>query len=180
MDLRWHSADEDADACLAAHLHDLLGVGEVRSGRLCPRCGSDVHGRPWSRHRGRAVEVSLSRAGDHLLTAVGDGGPLGVDVESVAAVARHWDPRLVLAAGERADGPRERALAWVRKEAVAKARGVGLAEPLVDQRLAAFDGAVVDVPAPGGFVAAWAELRSAELRAAREGPSGTARRRTTR
>lgn len=154
----WHSSSADADAALADDVRRALGAGIVRTGRLCPQCGSGDHGRPWARLGERPVEVSLSRAGGHLLTAICPRGPVGVDVESVAAVAEHWDAAMVLAPGEDADTDLERARAWVRKEAVLKAYGVGLARPMTDLALADFPGRIVDVPAPDGFVAALAVL----------------------
>lgn len=136
-----------------------LAAAEVLVGRACPRCGSGAHGRPWARARGRRdeVAVSLSRCGPHLMTAVRAAGPVGVDLESVAAVARGWDPELVLHPGERAPRTdRGRAAVWARKEAVLKALGTGLATPMSSLDLA--DVAVQDVPAPPGHVAALARL----------------------
>ncbi|WP_415830863.1 4'-phosphopantetheinyl transferase superfamily protein [Janibacter anophelis] len=43
--------------------------------------------------------MSLSRCGDHLVTVIAD-HPVGVDVESIAAVNARWDPALVLHPGE--------------------------------------------------------------------------------
>ena len=150
----WHPADTHADAALRSHVWAVLGDGDVRTGRLCPGCGSDRHGAPWARHHGRPVHVSLSRSGAHLLTAVSTTGPLGVDVESVAAVASRWDPALVLAPGERAEADDDRAWHWVAKEALLKAYGVGLARPMTSVRLA--DEQVSRVPSPDGYVAALA------------------------
>ena len=175
VDLAWHPWTADVTEALAFHVRGLLGSGDVETGRLCPRCGSAEHGRPWVRHRSRSVPVSLSRCRPHLLTAVGTAGPVGVDVESVAAVGRGWDPALVLAPGERADTPEDRGMLWARKEAVLKAYAVGLADPMCRLVLADFPGELDDVPAPVGYVAAVAELREG-----REGRSGTATRRTAR
>ena len=175
VDLTWHPWTADVAEALASHVRGLLGPGDVETGRLCPECGSHAHGRPWARHGSTTVPVSLSHCRPHLVTAVGWTAPIGVDVESVAAVAGRWDPSLVLAPGEVARTPEEQARTWVRKEAVLKAYGVGLARPMERLVLADFDGELVDVPAPPGHVAAVAALRGA-----REARSGTARHRTAR
>lgn len=146
----WHDAATSAAVALAAHAHSLLGPGTVTSGRLCPMCGSDQHGRPWVRHRGLIVHVSLSRSGPHLVTAIAPVGspvPVGVDVE----VARiDVLPSLVLAPGETGDLAR----AWARKEAILKARGTGLTTPMSSVVLA--DEQWQDLIAPEGYVAALA------------------------
>jgi 4'-phosphopantetheinyl transferase len=175
VDLAWHPWTADVAEALASHVRGLLGPGEVETGRLCPRCGSAEHGRPWVRHRSRPVPVSLSRSRPHLLTAVGTVGQVGVDVESIAAVTRRWDPALVLAPGEMADTPEDRSRFWARKEAVLKAYAVGLADPMCRLVLADFPGELDDVPAPPGYVAAVVRLREG-----REGRSGTTTRRRGR
>lgn len=147
-DVRWHSSDVAAAAALEAHARSLLGPGAVTSGRLCPACGSDAHGRPWIRHEGRTRHVSLSRSGPHLVTAFAE-APVGVDVEVVALAVL---PELVLAAGETGDLSRT----WVRKEAVLKARGTGLTTPMSSVVLAAEHWQ--DLDAPPGYVAALATV----------------------
>lgn len=162
--VRRHRAEQDADATLRARVAALLGVTEteVLVGRSCPRCGSSAHGRPWARARGGRDEipVSLSRCGEHLLTAVRAEGPVGVDLESIAAVDRAWDPQLMLHPSEKAAAARTdargRAALWAGKEAVLKALGTGLQTPMSTLRLADF--AVEDLPAPAGHVAALARL----------------------
>ncbi len=148
----WGRSVEDADAILRRAVAELLGAaeGEVRTGRLCGRCGSDRHGRPWA----TGAQVSLSRSGPHLLTAVSRHQAVGVDVESVAGVARGWAPPDVLHPGERADTPQEQASLWCRKEAILKLRGTGLAVAMNEIRLDDYD--VCDLPAPDGFRAALA------------------------
>ena len=155
--VRWHASADGADRALAAHVADLspTPAGEdgpvVRTGRLCPRCGSSVHGRPWLTVDGVTRHVSLSRSGPHLVTVLA-AAPVGVDVESVSAVASRWDPALVLAPVERAGSDPERARAWARKEAVLKRRGTGLATPMTEVALAAESWQ--DLAAPQGYVAA--------------------------
>ncbi len=130
----WHAPGTDSDEALRRHVAHVVGVvpEEVAIGRLCGRCGSSEHGRPWASHD---VHVSLSRSGSHLLTAVSTAGPVGVDVESVVAA-----------------GDLAAARAWSRAEAVLKREGTGLAtrsgEALPD------DGAVREVEAPEGYCAA--------------------------
>lgn len=123
----------------------------MNSGRLCPRCGSSRHGRPWLRAYGVAHHVSLSRSGAHLVTVLAD-APVGIDIDSVADVARRWDASLVLAPGEDAATDEDRARAWVRKEAVLKHRGTGLATPMTEVVLA--NERWHDLVAPAGYVAA--------------------------
>jgi len=161
VDLRWHRADEQ-DALLA-HVTALFGP-DARVGRLCPRCGSSVHGRPWARARGLDLAVSLSRSGDHVVTAVSTGPGVGVDVERIAEVAARWAPEVVLAPGESADTAQQQARTWVAKEAVLKAYGVGLARPMTDLRLADFDGHLTELDAPVGHLAMVAQLKDAQLR----------------
>ncbi|WP_127097460.1 4'-phosphopantetheinyl transferase family protein [Brachybacterium saurashtrense] len=158
--VRLHRAEEDVDQVLRERVAALLGVAahEVRVGRACPRCGADDHGRPWARAGSREVPVSLSRCGEHLMTALAPTGAVGVDLELIAAVARGWDEELVLHPRERGRrAPRTdagRAAVWARKEAVLKMLGTGLATPMSAVRLADVD--VLDVPAPPGHVAALA------------------------
>lgn len=159
-DLRWWPAggsaispSEAADEALTAHAYAVRGPGAVQVGRLCPVCGSSAHGRPWLRHDGVSVEVSLARSGPHLVTVLADSA-VGVDVESVVAVARDWRPELVLAPGEALDlgeGP-EVAGVWVAKEAILKYLGTGLVTPMTQVPLAAY--AVRALPAPHGYRAA--------------------------
>jgi 4'-phosphopantetheinyl transferase len=146
----------------------------VRTGRLCARCGSGEHGRPWATYDGRPVPVSIARSGPHLVTALREDGAIGVDVESVAEVVARWRPELVLAPGESADDPLEQALTWARKEAVLKAYGVGLDRPMTSVVLGAE--AWLDLEAPAGYVAvvSWLTPR----RAAAAAPPGRATRRT--
>ena len=146
MDLRWHF-DLSADLALSAHAVAYLGAGSVEVGRACPYCGSTAHGKPWLRHAGRLVPVSLSRSQGHVVTAISD-RPVGVDIESVAAVDRRWDPALVLADGEVAHSADERALLWVYKEALLKARGTGLTVSMTSVAIAGADVQRIDTP-PG-------------------------------
>ncbi|MGO3507150.1 MAG: 4'-phosphopantetheinyl transferase family protein, partial [Brachybacterium tyrofermentans] len=144
-------ADADADAGAGAH-----AAAAIHVGRLCPRCGSAAHGRPWARVAALStpIGVSLSRSGPHLATACRAGGPIGVDIEEIRVVASRWDEALVAHPSERglATTALEQARMWSRKEAVLKARGTGLAVPMAQIVLAEHE--VIDVPAPPGYVAA--------------------------
>jgi 4'-phosphopantetheinyl transferase len=152
-DVRWHANGTTSKRALAVHAAAHLGVTAdvVNSGRQCPQCGSSRHGRPWLRAYGVEHHVSLSRSGGHLVTVLAE-APVGIDVESVADVARHWDASLVLAPGEDPTTDEERARTWARKEAVLKRRGTGLATPMTDVVLA--NETWHDLAAPAGYVAA--------------------------
>lgn len=90
MDIAWHPRGP-ADDALRAHLPTPVTIG-----RHCPTCGSTTHGQPWVRlPDGTSPHVSLSRCGEHLVTVIAD-DPVGIDVESIAAVDARWDPALVL------------------------------------------------------------------------------------
>lgn len=102
--------------------------------RECLRCGAPDHGKPRLRTPG-APEFSVAHAGRFVVLAVAP-GPVGVDVEARARMpgAREIGAA-VLAPDERARlngrtdaGQRDELLAtWVRKEAVLKSIGAGLA-----------------------------------------------------
>jgi len=118
--------------------------------------------------------VSLARAGDLSVVAVTDAGPVGVDVEAQGAADFAGFADVALHPGERATTADDPTRVWVRKEALIKAYGLGLAvDPsdvrLDDDGLAAWDsphrppGAVWlrDLAVPG-HVAAVAVLPHAE------------------
>ncbi|KQM82802.1 4'-phosphopantetheinyl transferase superfamily protein [Agromyces sp. Leaf222] len=124
-------------------VHEHLGVrpefAEQRPGEK-PRLRGDP-----------AVDVSIAHSGTSMLVAVGIGALVGADVETspFEAFARPQLVRRMCSPEELAvfaridDGPlRRRALAraWTLKEAVLKARGVGLA---VDPRSVAIDAEAV-------------------------------------
>lgn len=102
----------------------------------CPRCGKS-HGRPVVVEPPAAVgwHVSLSRSVRHVLVAATDAGPVGVDVERIAATEFGGFDKVALTPGEQAEveryapaaRARARAVYWTRKEAVLKATGRGLA-----------------------------------------------------
>lgn len=113
-----------------------LGSADANIGRLCPRCGSTVHGRPDV----DGFSASVSHAENLTVTVVGPpGAQLGIDVESRGRPVDGVAHALGLH-GRSQDPLRD----WVMREAAAKAWGVGLAEPLssigiVDARQDAID-----------------------------------------
>lgn len=154
-----------------------LGVDpeRVTVTRDCAHCADPRHGRP--RVDG-LPDISVTHAGDLVLLAVIGHGSVGVDLEGADRVG---DPDalapLVLTGAEREElralppGAGRRAAllrAWVRKEAVLKLTGHGLAMPMasVDVRGAEavwLDAApsrgrvlLADLPAPRGMLAALA------------------------
>lgn len=155
--------------------------------RRCARCGG-AHGRP-RLAQAPELDFSLSHSGAVIALAIarsraGDRGPraVGIDVELVAqAVAAEAPVDIVLSQAERIAFRRLDASVkpvaffryWVRKEAVLKATGDGLAVPMTrltvsgpDQppRLAAWEGrpsfpaavALHDLHAGSGYAAALA------------------------
>ena len=124
-------ADAADRALLPATAAWVLGLdpGSVRVARRCPHCGSTGHGVPYlettaAPHPG--VHLSLSRAGGYVAVAVSLAGPVGVDIESVAAVARSPLGDVALSCRERAAGAGDLAGAWCSKEAILKCTGDGL------------------------------------------------------
>lgn len=104
----------------------------------CPRCGSAAHGRP-SLLATAAVRqpayVSLARAGDVSVVAITDAGPVGVDVEAEGAADFGGFDDVALHPDERGMTATDRTRVWVRKEALLKAYGHGLAVDPSDVRL---------------------------------------------
>jgi 4'-phosphopantetheinyl transferase len=104
----------------------------------CLRCGSDAHGRPIVlptaavRH---PAHVSLARAGDLSVAAITDAGPVGVDVETEGAADFAGFEDVALHRDERAHTADDPTRVWVRKEALLKAQGLGLAVDPRDVRL---------------------------------------------
>jgi 4'-phosphopantetheinyl transferase len=125
--------------------------------RTCEHCGHPTHGRPRPAAGGWAVSTAAS--GDVALVAVGRGMRLGIDIEdpdAVAAAVGHSPPPGLLTDRERALGALGRV--WVRKEALAKARGTGLVADAaeLDTTEVPEGWTVADLPDLGGLQAALA------------------------
>lgn len=113
------------------------------------------------------LHFSFSGSEALALVAIRRGCEVGVDVEAVRAMPDSDDlAERLLAQDERAEysrvsgSQRERRLLeyWVRKEAIAKALGTGLAEGLERLSLAPWPGSAamhVNVPRTGGAVSHW-------------------------
>ncbi len=122
-----------------------IDVDEVLVSHHCDHCGASDHGRPAVslRHGDPSVSVSFSRTGRYRVAAARVGAPIGVDIESVAAVARHPVDDVLLHPAERqalrgvdaGEADRFRARLWVAKEAVLKRSGTGLRADLRDLRI---------------------------------------------
>lgn len=136
-------ADQDSFATSRALLRAALGAwmgvgrGDVTVRSVCSACGGADHGRPVVPQvlgAARPPQISLTHAGDVVAVAISDVGPVGVDVEPHREPFDGFDD-VALAPAERAElrtlEPRDattaRLRAWVRKEAVLKATGAGLA-----------------------------------------------------
>jgi 4'-phosphopantetheinyl transferase len=108
----------------------------IRLSYVCPSCDRP-HGRPVVVEPQAAVpwQVSLSHTEDQVMVAATDAGPVGVDVEVAAATGFDGFDEVALTPAERTEvercapaaQARARAVYWVRKEAVLKATGRGLA-----------------------------------------------------
>jgi 4'-phosphopantetheinyl transferase len=89
-----------------------------------------------------AVDFSLSHSGGHVLIAIADPGPVGVDLERLRKVSMAVERRQALVAAAAAlvpgslrdEGSTDAGFlqSWVRLEALAKARGTGLGPLLRD------------------------------------------------
>lgn len=129
-----------------AHALARIAVGEqlgrapqaVRFSRRCPWCGGP-HGKP--QLDPPELALSLSHSGDRVVVALRCDGPVGVDVEQLAALpdvellARQALSRTERAAVQQPPaGDRGRLVltCWTRKEAALKATGHGLAACLTD------------------------------------------------
>jgi len=140
-----------AEPLLRSLVAELTGRDPGPLHHTCPFCGSVEHGRPYVED---AVDVSVAHAPGLTLVAASIAGPVGVDLEP------HADD------------------AWVRFEAIGKARGTGLvdlggpaATVLLEESLDIPDHAAVVVvlsaPAKEGAPASTARPRTAPREARR-------------
>ncbi|WP_185201093.1 4'-phosphopantetheinyl transferase superfamily protein [Glaciihabitans sp. INWT7] len=117
----------DRDILAAAVSAAVPGLGAATLSRRCADCCGD-HGQP--RVAGDLAWASLARAGGFLAVAVSTVGPVGIDLEDPAAVARA--PLDAFTAEELrfirggADAARTATEFWTAKEAILKADGRGL------------------------------------------------------
>ena len=123
---------------------------EIRT--VCSSCGSHDHGKPRvTSPAGAAPEVSLAHAAELVVVALTRAGDVGVDVEPSGAAVSAGLGDVFLSAAERQtpSGPAATAASrlrqWVRKEAVLKATGRGLATDPRDVVIGAH-GNVIRVP----------------------------------
>lgn len=112
-------------------------AADLRLTSSCPECGSSTHGAPLILSQsGRPVpHVSLSRAAGFAVVALTWAGPVGVDVQRLGDADFNGFDEVALHASERAHGPFERTVTWVRKESLLKAAGRGLATDMRSVRL---------------------------------------------
>jgi 4'-phosphopantetheinyl transferase len=119
-------------------LGELLGEApvDVAIERHCVRCGSADHGKPRLVDASAGIHFSLAHSGPHVVVAVTRAGPVGVDVErrkpgaDYRALRRKTLTADEAAAFDAAGGrPQDFLRTWVRKEAVTKAVGTGIASP---------------------------------------------------
>lgn len=100
---------------------------DVEVDRTCSMCGG-AHGRPSL--PGTRLHTSITHAGNWVVVALTEAGPVGVDVEAIGPVAPSLfgyaiAPDELFALDEHAFF-----VHWVRKESVLKATGVGLRRPM--------------------------------------------------
>ena len=122
---------------VAARFHQ-VPASHVVVTHECLGCGSDEHGRPVllaTASVRRPAYVSLARVGDVSVVAITDAGQVGVDVEAERAAEFEGLADVALHRDERTAGNVDPTRAWVRKEAVLKASGLGLAVDPRDLRL---------------------------------------------
>jgi 4'-phosphopantetheinyl transferase len=112
------------------------GPADVAIERHCVRCGSGDHGKPRLADTSAGIHFSLAHSGTHVVVAVTRSGPIGIDVEALKPNADYRPLyRRTLSAEEavafHAEGarPHDFLRTWVRKEAVTKALGTGIATP---------------------------------------------------
>ena len=133
---------------------------DVAFDRRCEHCGDPAHGRP---RLSGAPEVrhSVASAGASALAAVARGAEVGVDLETREPPAEEVEALAAeaLTAGERArmdsapPTPRGFIRAWARKEAFAKALGLGIVAAPAATDTAALP--IVGIPAPATDAAGW-------------------------
>ena len=137
--LRYEQPERDrtlvGHAALRRLLAPELGIDPVAITltRRCATCGSTDHGKP-SLDAVPGVEFSLSHSGDLVAIAIA-GVPVGVDVERRSGGTDWASIRSdTFGDDEWTDDPTALTDLWSRKEAVVKATGRGMSEPLTSIR----------------------------------------------
>ena len=152
-------------------------VRRLEVDRGCPTC-AEPHGKP---SVGNGVHLSVSHAGALVVVAVTRIAPVGVDLEPMTRGAQAHAAARWACAPEESVGITEAGDAlryWIRKEAIVKATGEGLAAPLADVRVSppreparflhwtgrpAQACTLIDLNPPDGYVASLAVLSNGAL-----------------
>jgi 4'-phosphopantetheinyl transferase len=133
-----HDRTITAWALVRTLLGDLLGEEprDVAIERHCGRCGSGDHGKPRLTDTAAGIHFSLAHSGTQVVVAVSRAAAVGIDVECLKPTMDYRPlVRNTLTADEAAAfeaggaRPRDFLRSWVRKEAVTKAVGTGVATP---------------------------------------------------
>jgi 4'-phosphopantetheinyl transferase len=129
-----------AHASLRLLLGDYLGRSPIRDEYItrCAFCGSSSHGKPRLPDCSGQLEFSLSTSDGLVALAFQRAGPVGIDIEATRATLDESLLRAILSPSELSElsnlRPSDCALmalrCWVRKEALLKALGTGLAVEL--------------------------------------------------
>lgn len=108
---------------------EVSGDASVRLVHACAVCGGSDHGRPLVRTASGSLGVSVARArsGGIGVVAVCQGAQVGIDVEATGAAAFPGFDDVALHPREHCHDDAERTRLWVRKEALLKSHGTGLA-----------------------------------------------------
>ena len=120
-------ARPDTERLLTTAVRALTGRTTVaRHSHLCPRCGSDGHGKPFLVDH---PELGISVAHTPGATAVAcvRGTSVGVDLERASDPGARSVATVLLHPHEHAADDDDLARTWVRKESLVKALGTGLA-----------------------------------------------------
>ncbi|WP_158580725.1 4'-phosphopantetheinyl transferase family protein [Cellulomonas rhizosphaerae] len=133
--------DEASELARRAVAH-VRGVdpADVVVGRRCPTCGSAAHGAPTT----TGAHVSITRGTGVVAVAASLDSPVGIDLEHRRDELWPGFDEVALSPDEHAPTADGRLRAWVRKEAVLKASGLGLT--LDPRRVTISAGQVVAAP----------------------------------
>lgn len=123
--------------------------------QACHLCGHPTHGKP--RLPGTPIDFSISHAADRVLVGICTYGHIGVDLERTHRNIDAIAPR-ILHSTEPVVFGNDLLRTWVRKEAILKAHGTGLAIPMTSLNLNDLDPDIVlaDLPIHPQYIAAYA------------------------